>query len=166
MATATFYASTETPHIPSRTIILFRFLFLSVLFLSFLLFLCCFCCFCGVIGDIVGYDIWSVPHLLLTPRPYLKIFMAGTKTTTAEPAYSRAEGSDTFCLLQKKFPTKEVAFLRVAWQSKIQPAKRNHRRTNGLKIASKLATADKVKKKRPKSFLISISTTFQHGKQH
>ena len=25
MATATFYASTETPHIPSRTIILFRF---------------------------------------------------------------------------------------------------------------------------------------------
>ena len=26
MATATFYASTETPHIPSRTIILFRFL--------------------------------------------------------------------------------------------------------------------------------------------
>ena len=29
MATATFYASTETPHIPSRTIILFRF-YLSI----------------------------------------------------------------------------------------------------------------------------------------
>ena len=33
---------------------------------------------------------------------------------TAEPAYSRAEGSDTFCLLQKKFPIKEVAFLKAA----------------------------------------------------
>ena len=31
MATATFYASTETPHIPSRTIILFRFFFLVFL---------------------------------------------------------------------------------------------------------------------------------------
>ena len=35
MATATFYSSTKTLHIPSRTIILFRFLFLL-----FLLFLC------------------------------------------------------------------------------------------------------------------------------
>ena len=36
MTTATFYASPETPHIPSRTIILFRFFFIGMLLISLL----------------------------------------------------------------------------------------------------------------------------------
>jgi len=39
VATATFYASTETPHIPSRTIILFRFFWTSSFAICFFLFI-------------------------------------------------------------------------------------------------------------------------------
>ena len=76
------------------------------------------------VGPFVLLSLWN-PIFCVVVYARLSSFILWINdfTTTAEPAYSRAEGSDTFCLLQKKFPTKEVVFLRVAWQNIIQPEK-------------------------------------------
>ena len=63
-----------------------------------------------------------------TDKNSLQVFLL----TTAEPAYSRAEGSDTFCLLQKKFPTKEVAFFKGIMTKYNSTRENNNRRTNGM----------------------------------
>ena len=56
----------------------------------------------------VGYH--NFGQLLAPKRIELESPAASQIEDTAEPAYSRAEGSDTFCLLQKKFPIREVEF--------------------------------------------------------
>ena len=52
--------------------------------------------------------------------------------------YSRAEGSDTFCLLQKKFPIKEVEVFKGGMTKYDSTRENNHKRTNGIKMVINL----------------------------